>query len=159
MRLWTLKPSLLDAPGLVALWREGLLAKAVIENKTFGYKNHPQLERFYCHPQPRIAINKYLWYVFEESKRRGFSFDGSKLHVSAMLQQVDPGRIVVTTGQVQYEAKWLVSKIATRAGVGSTAYNNLIMAINEKNAADIVSPSFVVIAGSIASWEKAREVA
>jgi hypothetical protein len=29
MRLWTLHPQYLDAKGLVALWREALLAKAV----------------------------------------------------------------------------------------------------------------------------------
>lgn len=46
MRLWSIHPKYLDAKGLVALWREGLLALAVLEGKTNGYRNHPQLERF-----------------------------------------------------------------------------------------------------------------
>jgi len=38
MRLWTIHPKYLDAKGLVALWRETLLAKHVLEGKTPGYK-------------------------------------------------------------------------------------------------------------------------
>jgi hypothetical protein len=41
MRLWSLHPKYLDSKGLVALWREALLAKAVLNEKTKGYKNHP----------------------------------------------------------------------------------------------------------------------
>ena len=46
MRLWTLHPKYLDARGLVALWRESLLAQAVLAGRTRGYRSHPQLERF-----------------------------------------------------------------------------------------------------------------
>ena len=46
MRIWSLHPRYLDAKGLVAVWRETLLAKHVLEGKTKGYKNHPQLNRF-----------------------------------------------------------------------------------------------------------------
>jgi hypothetical protein len=44
MRLWSLHPCHLDAKGLVALWREGLLAQKVQACETNGYRNHPQLE-------------------------------------------------------------------------------------------------------------------
>ena len=37
MRLWTLHPKYLDPQGLVALWREALLARAVLQGKTRGY--------------------------------------------------------------------------------------------------------------------------
>jgi hypothetical protein len=37
MRLWTLHPRYLDSQGLVALWREGLLAQAVLRNRTRGF--------------------------------------------------------------------------------------------------------------------------
>jgi hypothetical protein len=43
MRLWSLHPQYLDPQGLVALWREALLAQAVLRGKTRGYKHHPQL--------------------------------------------------------------------------------------------------------------------
>jgi len=46
MRLWTLHPKYLDAKGLVALWREALLAQKVLRGKTRGYRHHPQLFRF-----------------------------------------------------------------------------------------------------------------
>ncbi len=46
MRLWSLHPKYLDRQGLLAVWREGLLAQKVLQGKTKGYKNHPQLKRF-----------------------------------------------------------------------------------------------------------------
>lgn len=49
MRLWTISFKYLDAKGLVALWREALLAKNVLAGLIKGYKNHPQLDRFYAH--------------------------------------------------------------------------------------------------------------
>lgn len=36
MRLWSLHPNCLDAQGLVALWREALLAQAVLRGQTRG---------------------------------------------------------------------------------------------------------------------------
>jgi hypothetical protein len=46
MRLWSLHPKYLDRAGLLAVWREGLLAQQVLMGNTKGYKNHPQLNRF-----------------------------------------------------------------------------------------------------------------
>ncbi|WP_308727259.1 MULTISPECIES: pyrimidine dimer DNA glycosylase/endonuclease V [unclassified Arthrobacter] len=46
MRLWSLHPELLDAKGLVACWRETLLAQKTLAGQTAGYVNHPQLVRF-----------------------------------------------------------------------------------------------------------------
>ena len=46
MRMWSVHPSHLDRAGLVACWRESLLAQAVLAGRTRGYRNHPQLERF-----------------------------------------------------------------------------------------------------------------
>ncbi|MEM3714836.1 MAG: pyrimidine dimer DNA glycosylase/endonuclease V [Nitrososphaeria archaeon] len=40
MRLWSIHPKYLDQKGLVACWREGLLAKKVLLGKVKGYKNH-----------------------------------------------------------------------------------------------------------------------
>ena len=79
MRLWSLHPSYLDAKGLTALWREGLLAKAVLAGQTRGYKNHPQLERFKSQPDPQVTINAYLLDVWREAERRGYHFDLGKL--------------------------------------------------------------------------------
>ena len=79
MRLWSLHPKYLDARGLVALWREGLLAQAVLRGKTRGYKHHPQLKRFRIHRRPIAAIRRYLHDVCDEADRRGYNFNRSKL--------------------------------------------------------------------------------
>src|SRR5580700_10648227 len=102
MRLWTLHPRYLDARGLVALWREGLLARAVLRGKTRGYRHHPQLQRFRAHRTPRAAINTYLRVVAKEAERRGYAFDRKKL---------GPGRggiiLDATQGQMSHEWKHL----------------------------------------------------
>jgi hypothetical protein len=67
MRLWSLHPKYLDAKGLVALWREALLAQAVLRGNTRGYQNHPQLLRFRQQSSPLSAIASYLVSVCELS--------------------------------------------------------------------------------------------
>jgi hypothetical protein len=42
MRVWSLHPQHLDGKALVALWREGLLALAVVQGRSCGYRHHPQ---------------------------------------------------------------------------------------------------------------------
>lgn len=79
MRLWSLHPSLLDQKGLVALWREALLAQKVLQGKTKGYRSHPQLHRFWQSKTPVTTISAYLWAVHDEACQRGYSFDSSKI--------------------------------------------------------------------------------
>ena len=79
MRLWTINFKYLDAKGLVALWREALLAKNVLAGLTKGYKNHPQLDRFYAHENAREAINAYLAEVYAQACARGYKFDAAKV--------------------------------------------------------------------------------
>ena len=79
MRLWSLHPRYLDPQGLVALWREGLLARHVLHGLTKGYRNHPQLDRFKTHATPQLAIDAYLWAVQQQATERGYRFDSSKL--------------------------------------------------------------------------------
>jgi hypothetical protein len=109
MRLWSLHPQLLDGKGLVALWREGLLAKHVLEGKTKGYKNHPQLDRFKAHPQPIVAIHTYLLGVWEEAQKRGYNFDRTKISPRETI-----ALITVTDGQLAYELEHLHRKVQQR---------------------------------------------
>ena len=67
MRIWSLHPKYLDTKGLVALWRERLLAKHVLEGRTVGYKNHPQLKRFQQAEIPVDCINQYLSHVYKKA--------------------------------------------------------------------------------------------
>jgi hypothetical protein len=67
MRIWSLHPKYLDVKGLVALWRETLLARHVLLGKTKGYRHHPQLARFKACKDPVSAIDQYLQVVCEEA--------------------------------------------------------------------------------------------
>jgi hypothetical protein len=109
MRIWTIHPQYLDAKGLVALWRETLLAQKVLRGKTRGYRHHPQLIRFQATRNPVAAIATYLVEVAAEATRRGYSFDARKIARSRTTT-----RINVTVGQVRYELKHLRAKLARR---------------------------------------------
>ena len=110
MRLWSLHPRYLDAQGLVALWREALLARAVLRGQTRGYRHHPQLERFRAHASPRLAICAYLDAVHAEALRRGYAFDRRKV---GPTREVAP--IPVARGQIAYEWEHLLRKLAQRS--------------------------------------------
>jgi hypothetical protein len=59
VRLWSLHRQYLDVKGLVAVWREAVLAQKVRAGDAQGYRNHPQLNRFKrqpgLHPLFRLA--------------------------------------------------------------------------------------------------------
>jgi hypothetical protein len=141
MRLWTIHPAFLDAKGLVALWRESLLAQAVIRGQTKGYRHHPQLIRFYEHDSPRYAINGFLAQVHTESLRRGYNFDKSK--VGPTLASLTP--ITATTGQLEYEWGHLLRKLEDRSPEVYSKIRKLKARAN---------PLFRVTPGPIADWEK-----
>lgn len=143
MRLWTLHPKYLDPQGLVALWREGLLARAVLRGETRGYKHHPQLERFSSHPSPRLAINAYLAAVHAESVSRGYAFDRRKI---GPVRDVEP--IATTDGQVGYEWEHLLHKLSSRSPALFTQWQAL-----DRPACH---PLFRSHPGAVASWERAR---
>lgn len=109
MRIWSLHPKYLDAKGIVALWRETLLAKHVLLNKTKGYKNHPQLSRFKELKNPVEAINEYLDHVLKEAQERGYNFDASKIS-----KPCKKTKITVTNGQMEFEISHLLKKLKLR---------------------------------------------
>ncbi|MBN1185071.1 MAG: hypothetical protein JXB49_22485 [Bacteroidales bacterium] len=141
MRLWSLHPKYLDTKGLVALWREALLAKNVLEGNTKGYKNHPQLERFKESDKAMDAINQYLSIVYNEAILRNYNFDKNKIDWN-----FTPVTLTVTTGQVHYEAQHLLRKLKVRDKV---RYYNLLQ-INSFE----LHPIFSIIVGDIQDWEK-----
>ncbi|HEX9137747.1 MAG TPA: pyrimidine dimer DNA glycosylase/endonuclease V [Nitrospirota bacterium] len=109
MRLWSFHPKYLDPRGLVALWREALLAQKVLQGGTTGYRNHPQLERFKSHPDPAAAIATYLHSIFEESLRRGYAFNVRKIGSKRVSD-----RISCTRGQLLFEWDHLKKKLMVR---------------------------------------------
>lgn len=141
MRLWSLHPCYLDTKGLVALWREGLLARAILSDRTKGYKRHPQLNRFKGCTTPVAAIDSYLWSVYEESVKRGYHFDRDKLDAKASCP-----KIPVTQGQLQYELEHLKTKLKSR---DAGKYEEIRTVVNPEP-----HPSFEVVPGDIEPWEK-----
>jgi hypothetical protein len=141
VRLWSLHPQYLDSKGLVALWREALLAQAVLAGLTRGYTRHPQLERFREVADSRAMIAAYLREVAAEAVRRGYRFDQSKIAVEG-----DTGPVAVSNGQLHFEWRHLQSKLLLR----DPARHERHRRINEP----LPHPMFTVIAGPMASWER-----
>jgi hypothetical protein len=141
MRLWSLHPSYLDAKGIVAVWREGLLARAVLRGATRGYRDHPQLLRFQAHPAPLSAINNYLGAIALEAEARGYRFDRSR--IGSVRNR---SRLVVTRGQLEFELTHLRAKLRHRAP----------SELGRLPAKAVLRPHplFVLQDGVIESWEK-----
>jgi hypothetical protein len=140
MRIWSLHPSYLDTKGLVALWRETLLAKHVLEGKTKGYKNHPQLERFKKSSNPLDSINHYLLEVYKEAVKRNYHFNEKKIGPK-FSQQI----LTVTTGQIEYEMTHLLKKLRVR---DQRKYREVKLVSRYK-----LHPMFKLVRGEIESWE------
>ncbi|MDQ6653520.1 MAG: pyrimidine dimer DNA glycosylase/endonuclease V [Acidobacteriota bacterium] len=141
MRLWTLHPKYLDAKGLVALWREALLAQKVLHNRTRGYKNHTQLVRFRDQRDPSGSIAAYLEILYGEAEARGYRFDAAKIAVTPSSE-----KITATRGQLLYEWAHLLKKLQLRAP------NKLaeIKRIQHPEA----NPLFDIVDGDVEAWEK-----
>jgi pyrimidine dimer DNA glycosylase len=143
MRLWSLHPCLLDSKGLVALWREALLAQKVLQGKTKGYRHHPQLRRFRQCGEPVAAIASYLWPVHDEATARGYAFDSSKIAGDRR-----PMRIPVNEGQVAFEWAHLKDKVRQR--------DLLHFETACQRRKIIAHPLFSVVAGGIEEWERGK---
>jgi hypothetical protein len=140
VRLWTLHPKYLDAKGLVALWREALLAQKVLRGKTKGYRHHPQLVRFQAHAKPVAAVATFLKAVHEEATRRGYKFDGSKIARIQITVRLDE-----TEGQLLYEWEHLRRKLKLRAPK--------ILAEHKQISSPEPHPIFRVVTGTVRNWE------
>jgi len=109
MRLWSIHPKYLDSIGLVALWRESLLALKVLQGKTKGYRYHPELIRFNAHPFPLKAISVYLTEIWKESSKRVYDFDRSKITLKCRTTGIP-----VTSNELKREFDWLCVKLKRR---------------------------------------------
>ena len=146
MRLWSISPAYLDTKGLLAVWREGLLAKKVLEGKTRGYTKHPQLLRFRACAEPILAINSFLYYILAEARVRGYHFDETKINAGQPLCCYIP----VTEKQVAFEFSRLLGKLETRDPARCSELT-LIAA----NTPPKLNGLFFSVPGRVESWEKA----
>lgn len=145
MRIWSLHPRYLDRQGLVACWRETLLAQAVLAERTRGYLAHPQLERFRSHADPIGVIGAYLRGIAVEADARGYSFDRSRIdRPDARADEI----LMVTTGQLELEWAHLSAKLAVR--------NPDLLALWSSVSVPDPHPLFHVLDGPVAPWERVQ---
>jgi hypothetical protein len=143
MRLWTLHPKYLDARGLVALWREAVLAQAVLRGRARGYTRHPQLDRFRRSAAPVCAVAAYLRAVHAESAARGYRFE------AARIARGRGARAIVTTrGQLLYEWKHLLAKLRRR---DRGRWARLARVRRPEP-----HPLFRLVPGGVEAWERRR---
>ena len=134
-------PRYLDSIGLVALWREALLARKVLLNRTTGYRHHPQLRRFRDQRNPVACINAYLAFVHTEAVRRGYRFDRSKIGRARAASA-----LTETTGQLRFEWQHLIGKLDLRSpGVAERLHR-----VRQPSA----NPLFRIVTGGVRNWEK-----
>lgn len=141
MRLWSLHPRHLDRAGLVAGWREALLAQAVLAGRTSGYQHHPQLTRFRAAAEPLEMMAAYLHGLHDEASVRGYRFDASKIIGGGSAVPVCP----VTDRQLHYEWAHLGRKLALRSPADAERW---------RGSAVTPHPIFTVVPGDIESWER-----
>ncbi|UYN88954.1 MAG: DNA lyase [Anaerolineales bacterium] len=141
MRIWSLHPQHLDAKGLTALWRETLLAQRVLQGRTRGYTQHPQLLRFKACADPQAAIATYLAAVHAEAQARGYNFNAALIAAPRTDE-----RLAVSEGQLAYEWQHLLAKLQQRAPD--------VHAQQAALAAPQPHPMFYVQPGPIAEWER-----
>lgn len=144
MRLWSLHPRYLDTKGLLACWRETLLAQKVLDGKTAGYRNHPQLVRFRATDDPLATIGNYLEQLAREADARGYNFNRS-LILRPPAGHPEP-RLAVTLGQVAHEREHLLSKLAVR-----DPQRELKLA---GEAPPSLHPLFTAVPGDVEPWER-----
>lgn len=171
MRLWSVHPRYLDRQALVACWREGLLAQAVLLGRTKGYQRHPQLQRFRELTDPAAAVGSFLEAVWAEATVRGYRFDASRIErllpvepeaatpvgaaagarlaaglADDTVLQIGSGLLQVTTGQLDYEWRHLLAKLRQRSPQVARQW----MDVQRPQA----HPLFAVVPGGIADWER-----
>jgi hypothetical protein len=141
VRLWTLHPTYLDARGLVALWREGLLAQAVLRGRTTGYVHHPQLARFRDRSSPVGAIAEYLRVIHAEAVGRGYSFSSQRVSRARASGLID-----VTHGQLMHEWGHLMAKLERR----DPERRAQLLGVKRPKP----HPLFRIVRGDVETWEK-----
>lgn len=171
MRIWSLHPRYLDTKGLVALWRETLLARKVLQGATRGYRHHPQLHRFRDNPDPVATVDRYLLSVWQEACQRGYRFDRSKFNPPpgpAALPGPElapaaprPPALTVSSGQLAWEWQHLLAKLSLRDPARHACLAAQAPQCEPHQAAPDPAngwlpephPLFQVVPGGVADWE------
>ena len=123
------------------MWREALLAQAVLKGKTNGYVHHPQLLRLRERSSPVGVIAEYLRLVHKEAAKRGYRFAAEKISGARAV-----GQLTVTRGQLQFEWSHLLEKLRKRDPKWKAKLTSV--------ARPQPHPLFRVVRGKVAPWER-----
>lgn len=144
MRLWSIHPKYLDKHGLIALWREGLLAQKVLNGEISSYHENAQIERFREYDNPLKAIGSYLSFIASEGARRGYRLSHEKI----LYPNFDKDVLPVNDGQLIFEMQHLRNKLKIRDAVKCREIKNLPEVEPH--------PLFNLTSGGVMSWEKSK---
>jgi len=131
----------LDSNGLVAAWREALLAQKVLAGGTTGYRHHPQLVRFKAQADPLAAVATFLVGIAGEAQRRGYQFDLAKIPRRRFA-----GQIPETDGQLLNEWGHLLAKLRVRAPLLARQFRSI--------TTPEPHPLFRIVPGNVRAWER-----
>lgn len=123
----------------MAAWREALLAQAVLQGRTSGYRHHPQLVRFRELPDPAGGIGSYLQHLATEAARRGYRFKEDRISTR------NGASLTVTDGQLLFEWQHLLRKLHVRDPARWAA---------QLEVEPRPHPLFTVVSGPIEGWER-----
>lgn len=116
------------------------MAQNVLQGNTKGYTRHRQLRRFRNTNNPIGAIASYLRRVAEEADNRGYNFNRSKI-INKKFEE----KMLVTSGQLEYEFEHLLKKLKER---NPELYKQLKMVKRIK-----IHPLFKKVSGNVEDWE------
>ena len=141
MRLWSLHPRYLDPQG----WSrcgETLLARKVLRGETRGYRHHPQLQRFREARDPQSAIDAYL--PRSTPRRRRAATRSTRTSSMPTRARKDPGRARATR-------RARMGHLIAQARVAQPGAHVRWRELQRPRT----HPSFRVVAGGVADWERA----
>lgn len=150
MRIWSIHPKYLDTKRLTAQWREALLCKSILEGKTKSYTKHPQYLKLLKLKNPYQFINFFLLTIWEESQKRGYKYDKSKINLDE-VKIFDNVYLDVTIEQLKYEFCHMLQKMNN----DDPQYLKNIIFLKKEGI--ISNPLFNSIDGNIMNFEIIKE--
>lgn len=110
MSLWTVHPKYLDKQGLIALWREGLLAQKSLNGELDIELNNQVWQQFKNSENPLKAIGTYLSFIASEGARRGYKLGHEKI----IYPNFDDNKFDIRPQDLIFEMKHLRDKLKLR---------------------------------------------
>lgn len=147
MRFWSFDPKYLTGKLLGDVWLNGQIGRNRLIEKEGRYYNHSQLRRFRECDMPLATLDQYLYYVYEESLKRGYHYNRSLISPERNFCHLR-----VKRGQVRWEMIHLLNKLYNK---GYEEKADEIKGLLKANAILELNPIFILVDDERReSWEK-----